>query len=97
MAATLRSGQGTVSVEDSNDAYHCIGIVQGVSETLDDWTAIDTKLQHLETKHACTPAGVTLEQEIKIFLLYADQHPDQLHEAGSSLLIRALVEAFPCK
>jgi hypothetical protein len=48
-------------------------------------------------KWYCAPEGVTLGQLIKVFLKYMDEHPEQLHEDASLMLLRSLRKAFPCK
>ncbi len=44
----------------------------------------------------CPPPDSTRVQFIKIFMRYADQHPEEAHHDFAKLALRALVEAFPC-
>ncbi len=97
LTAALEHDTALPSPQEQRDALHCMGLVEGVSETLDDWTFIDQQSTETHVKHACIPGDVTLEQEINTFLKYADSHPELLHQTGSSLVINALTEAFHCK
>src|SRR5262245_34893199 len=46
----------------------------------------------------CTPPdGISLDQAIKVYLKYAQDHPEQLHESARSTVIVAFRLAFPCK
>ena len=47
--------------------------------------------------HICPPAGVTQTQFVKIFLAYASQHREQLHQEFTHFAIDSLRKAFPCK
>jgi hypothetical protein len=47
--------------------------------------------------HVCPPGGLKQTQLIKVFLAYANQHPEQLHQEFFLLAMNSLVRAFPCK
>lgn len=44
----------------------------------------------------CPPPKSTRIEYVKIFLRYADQHPEQLHMDFGGVARRALAAAFPC-
>jgi len=97
LETALQNDSALPPPQAQRDAYHCMGIIEGVSETLDHWTFSTEVVAQKQIRHACIPAEVTLEQEIKIFLKYADAHPELLHIAGTNLVIGALLDAFPCR
>ncbi len=46
--------------------------------------------------YGCMPNGVTLEQVTKVFIKYANDHPELLHKDASIILLAAFKQAFPC-
>jgi hypothetical protein len=44
----------------------------------------------------CAPPNATTPQLIKIFLVYADRHPEQLNKDFFQVALNANKEAFPC-
>jgi hypothetical protein len=47
--------------------------------------------------HVCAPTTSTRVQLIKIFLAYANQHPEKLHQEFTRVAVNSLKAAFPCK
>jgi hypothetical protein len=45
----------------------------------------------------CIPAGVSLTQELAVFLGYARSHVAQWHEEAAFQYWVAMMAAFPCK
>jgi hypothetical protein len=45
----------------------------------------------------CAPVGMAAGQVRRIYIAYASQHPADLHKLAQILLVRALIEAFPCQ
>jgi hypothetical protein len=46
----------------------------------------------------CLPkTDITVRQTIRIFVEWAEEHPEQLHEGKRIGFVQALAEAFPCK
>lgn len=71
----------------------CLGALESVIGTL----AIAAPKQG-ERPALCLPAtGVTNGQAAKVALLFLRVHPEELHRDGTSLLIAAYHEAFPCR
>jgi hypothetical protein len=46
--------------------------------------------------NACVPTASTRIELIKVFLKYANDHPERLHEPFRNLILPALIEAYPC-
>ena len=45
----------------------------------------------------CFPkTGIPQEQQILIFLKWAEKYPERLHESRRAAVVTAMVEAFPC-
>lgn len=44
----------------------------------------------------CRPPNVTNGQMARIFVKYAQNHPEQLHEGEGIVALYAISEAFPC-
>ncbi len=46
----------------------------------------------------CFPKrGLSQEQQIRVFIKWAEAHPELLHETRRLGVVEALREAFPCK
>jgi hypothetical protein len=101
LAASCRLITATQTKETTSDdlqeAAHCLGIVQGVMDTLGFWNVANTKDKLSTTSCACMPETMSVLQAIKVFLRYIDAHPGVRNEPGSVLTARALIHAYPCK
>ena len=42
------------------------------------------------------PGGISLDQAMRIFLKWANDHPEQLHESARISVMLSLAQAFPC-
>lgn len=85
-------GMTPPSTADYVGIGQCLGAVEGVIGTL---AAAGPKPG--EKLAMCLPAaGVTNGQAAKVALLFLRLHPRELHRDGTSLLIEAYREAFPC-
>ncbi|WP_439817969.1 Rap1a/Tai family immunity protein [Zavarzinia sp. CC-PAN008] len=65
----------------------CIGVMNGTLVSLNVWAR----------ELYCLPPGVSNEQAARIFIRYADQHPEVLHEEYPKHLFIALGAAFVCR
>jgi hypothetical protein len=45
----------------------------------------------------CEPANATLEQRIRVFMKYAQEHPEMHHEDAGLTAFLAMSKAFPCR
>lgn len=70
----------------------CLGFMAGTMDTLEVLSAAAEF-----PKIACKPKDVTITQLRKIFIQFTSEHPEELHNSASSIMLTALVEAFPCE
>jgi hypothetical protein len=68
------------------------GAVQGLSRIQSDK---DTDSQTV--LHICAPPDTTLTQFIRIFVDFAQKHPTLLDKPGETVILTALITAFPCR
>lgn len=70
------------------DTTYCLGYVSAIMDTY-IW---------LRTNGAapCLPESSTPDQAVRVFVRYADNHPEQIHHPPVILVTRALQAAFPC-
>jgi hypothetical protein len=74
----------------------CVGLLQGVSK-MNRWYEIYLKNQTHENPLFCIPDGVTLGQKTLVVIKYLTEYPELLHEPDTVLIIKAFMQAFPCK
>ena len=53
------------------------------------------KLEH-PNAFSCIPGGIQLPEAIKLVHTYLEKHPDRLNADAITLIMEAIVEAFPC-
>lgn len=71
----------------------CFGLVDGVVDTM-----MAYQLYAPDSHKACFPKrGIGTGEATHFVVLYLKKHPEKLHELASPLVIKALVEAFPCE
>ncbi len=74
------------------DGYlYMAGVCDGRVAGIFDMSRLDDSLG------VCPPARVIYGQVTRVVLSYLDDHPEQLHEQSSTLTLRALQSAFPCR
>ena len=88
-AGDLLTDCGSANVGIQND---CVLFLGGVIDTM----AILVEWERLE-EMVCIPDEVTLAQVRKIYIKYANEHPEELHYAASSRVLAALHAPFACK
>ena len=83
----------THQVRDANAIGFCLGLVQGVRNTM---TILDTGLN--PSMHTCWPPdGIDNGQAVRIVVQYLKRSPERLHEDEVFLSMLAFRAAFPCK
>ena len=88
---------GAMTSDQYQKAAHCLGIVEGVRDTLNLWQR-DSKDSHFSTAHCtCTPDDVSNLQAVRVVLKYLQDNPDILHYSNTVLIALALQKAYPCK
>jgi hypothetical protein len=70
----------------------CIGLIQGVRQTLVAYTDLLPK-EH----RVCVPRSVNNEQSVGVVVNYLETHPNQLYLPETALAIQAHREAYTCK
>ena len=74
------------------DIGHCLGLTQGVRQTL-----IIVDDDQPKIYKTCIPESITNGQGMRIVLKYLQDNPDKLHESEAILVYLAYRKAFPCK
>jgi hypothetical protein len=72
----------------------CIGYLSGLT----DMHALmsDARLGGGRSQYCIPETGISNEQAMKVFLKWADDHPEQLHKSARISVLIAFREAFPC-
>ena len=83
---------GVCSTPQLGEQGYCLGYVVGTLDTLFDAQEKGTMPQLV-----CVPGNVSGNQVRDVVVNYLAGHPEQRHFAASSLVLRALSMAFPCK
>jgi hypothetical protein len=77
------------SIAVQND---CVMYLAGVVDATETWIAFGQVREVF-----CIPNDVNLDQLRKIFIKFANEHPEDLHSNAGSVVINALFKAFPCE
>jgi hypothetical protein len=97
------------AIDNGADAQkYCRLLVDGGFQDSDSARAAGTCEGMLETAmvfapnmpadtRACAPAQGSVMESAKVLLRYVDAHPDRVNEAGITLAIEALRDAWPCE
>lgn len=72
--------------ETSTDKVYCYGFFRGF-----------ISYHKIIQPKTCFPVGTSYEQIVKVFLRYADTHPEELHMDSFVLIMFALNDAWPCE
>lgn len=68
----------------------CAGYINGVSDASQCGNSVDG------FSHA-SPAGVTVGQAFEVFVTWMQSHPESKSLGASTVVAKALQEAYPCK
>ncbi len=80
------------SVSDPKfNRLYCHGYMASVYDTHNVWVEWGDLPQKF-----CSPDEVTQDQLRLVVVKYLEAHPAKLHLSGGSLVLNALMEAFPC-
>lgn len=83
-------GEAPKAATALTDATWCSGYVSAIMD-MNIW------LQANGTASApCLPENSTAEQGVRVFVRYANDHPEQMNQPPAILVTRALQLAFPC-
>jgi hypothetical protein len=99
LAAQCRTSIRVESDEKSNwidlsIGQLCNGYLQGAVDTFE--FERQTGVQKYSGQSACVPSTVNVGQLVRVYVKYADEHPEELHLAGSIMVWNAIHKAFPC-
>jgi len=92
-AADEMDNRGKSNAGDLMDGLSCLNYIQGVLDAFEaaskwNWTP--------QAETVCVPPSVKGDQAVRIFMKYADNHPEKLDMAAPSVLWSAMHDAFPC-
>ena len=92
--ASSRMTEGRQSHGDEHKAGFCLGYIAAVGDLDFLWRVLE-KEKH-SGFHTRLPAHATLGQTQQVVSKWMKDHPEKLHEPASTIVLRALSEAFPC-
>lgn len=78
---------------DVKESDLCAGYIEGALDAFDTVQALSWGDR---AKWICAPESMQLEQVIRVFLKYTDDHPEDLHYSAANVVWLALHGAFPC-
>ncbi|MBX7480957.1 Rap1a/Tai family immunity protein [Qipengyuania qiaonensis] len=70
---------------------NCYGYVAGAVDTFEILQSAK-----IIDRYYCMPNGVSVEQLAAITVKYLNDNPSERHNIGSSLILKALIQSFPC-
>lgn len=78
---------------DIKDADLCADYVEGAMDAYDTVQGLSWSNP---SKWICAPDHMQVEQAVRVFLKYADNHPEGLRYPAANVVWLALHDAFPC-
>ena len=76
---------------NDRDRWDCLNFMLGVAQTHE--FMVDTRFV---PRLYCTPEAGTFDQMRRVFVKWAEDHPQYLHQKAAPAFIAALKDAFPC-
>jgi len=94
VAAFFSAGDVLSNCESESVARinECSAYLAGVLDTTSVWVSWG-RMQNV----ICTQTGINQTQIRKIFIKYANQHPEVLHLDAAGMVLNAFRQAFPCE
>lgn len=89
-AAVLREDRREVFAENQYDIGYCTGFFAAILD------ANFISQLTLGESLFCLPNGISISQMVKIYVRFADDHPETLHDRIPITIAVALGQAFPC-
>jgi hypothetical protein len=90
-AVRLQGDQFSIQNNDPN-AHQCWSYIQAFQEL----SAIVDEGAKVTITQACPPAASTGVRMVRVFVSYAQKHPENLHERAGLMVLNAFRTAFPC-
>ena len=75
----------------------CLGTVRGI---IDAGAVFDTFADQAGNPRPnvfCVPESVSTDRGVRVVIQYLEEHPEDLHQRGTTLTVLALKQAFPCR
>lgn len=88
--ALLEACEVARSGQSNFDSGYCLGRVAGAA-----WT-VNAFATELQPGRECIPAGVNADQLIRVFVKFASDNPNRLHEPDLRIVFDAMQQAWPC-
>jgi hypothetical protein len=88
-----------IAIPNTFSAQFCWGAFGAIQQLIYivDWNNESKTGSGKPMLGVCAPQGSDRVQYIKIFMRYADRHPEQGHIEFAGVARRALADAFPCR
>jgi hypothetical protein len=80
------------AIQDVKDSQLCIGYMTGVVDSYE----VEPDSLKTAGRGLCVPDDVRSTQLVRVFVKYADDHPEELHLAAPTVVWNSLHKAFPC-
>lgn len=93
----LLQKDGALTYAEATEAYHCMGYLVGVKDSLTMWNAFAVENKTQSEPPACIPHEVTVAELGRVVVKYMTDHPNRLHEYFGLLVFSAFIEAYPCR
>lgn len=68
----------------------CIGLIEAIDFMLSEYPPEEKE------KNSCPPAGVPLDQTVRVVITYIEARPQRMNENFKKLAMEAIHDAWPC-
>ncbi|MDT8281728.1 MAG: Rap1a/Tai family immunity protein [Gammaproteobacteria bacterium] len=75
----------------------CMGTIRGIIDAGNIINTSATQRCYSKQDVYCVPVEVSTVQATRVVVKYLKDHPEDLHQRDTRLIVTALTEAFPCK
>jgi hypothetical protein len=91
-AAGLHKDKPGLEAYEQLETGLCLGLIQGVRETMISYEYLLPKEQRL-----CIPEGTTNGEVMSLVVKYLKDHPDSSKLSETPMVMAAYLHSFPCK
>jgi hypothetical protein len=96
-AMRTAEGESRLSTSEWMDANGCLNYITGYLAGFTDASAAYQSLAKTPLKFLCIPSGgVQGEELVRVVYKWLSEHPARLHEDQESVVMGALLDAYPC-
>ena len=89
--------EASLTDADWNEAFFCMGFVQGALDEQAVWQVGDEQSHRETLAHFCIDNDASWPQIIRILVKWLENNPKQLNLAGVVVIQKAMADAYPCK